>query len=89
MDKLGSLTLKNNPCASEEYPSYVVAHLPNLVYIDYRRITEDESREAISLHRCVQSMIYHTLVIVRCNANFRPLLCERKAKKNLNKKSKY
>ena len=42
---LNTLNLSGNPfCEDENYKQYVVAHLPSMVYLDYRLI-DDATRE--------------------------------------------
>lgn len=40
---LQMLALKGNPIScSESYHSFVITHIPSLVYLDYKRIMEEE-----------------------------------------------
>lgn len=50
---LRSLSLAGNPLCSEDgYQIYVIAYIPQLRYLDYRRISSDNVRFATSAWLC-------------------------------------
>lgn len=48
--ELKSLNFAGNPCASEDFRSYVIAFIPQLVYYEYKLITPQEIQIARDLH---------------------------------------
>ncbi|XP_066939133.1 dynein regulatory complex subunit 3-like [Macrobrachium rosenbergii] len=51
LGELSSLSLSSNPLCDERYPEYVLAHLPNLAYLDHRRLTAAEHSSALSAYK--------------------------------------
>ncbi|NXN37991.1 DRC3 protein, partial [Rhinoptilus africanus] len=50
--KLRSLNLRGNPlCDDEQYMLFVVAHLPDLVYLDYKRVSDTTREVALLKHQ--------------------------------------
>ncbi|EGD78774.1 hypothetical protein PTSG_11782 [Salpingoeca rosetta] len=57
--KLQCLNLAGNPlCDDEQYEAYVVAHLPKLKFLDYRRVAEDTRRAALITYQDKLEVIY-------------------------------
>ena len=52
LPKLRMLNLAGNPMSKEpDYKSYVLSHVKDLVYLDYRRVTKDAQAAAIEAHQ--------------------------------------
>ncbi|NXN60621.1 DRC3 protein, partial [Rynchops niger] len=50
--KLRTLNLRGNPlCDDEQYMLFVVAHLPDLVYLDYKRVSDTTREVAVSKYQ--------------------------------------
>lgn len=50
-NNLKSLNMEGNPCTNdEEYLDYLIAYIPQLVYLQYKMITEDQRRRSIDKH---------------------------------------
>ncbi|KAK7063195.1 hypothetical protein SK128_025514 [Halocaridina rubra] len=57
LNVLSSLTLSSNPLCDDRYPQYILAHLPNLAYLDHRRLTPDEHSAALHAFRSVMNTV--------------------------------
>ncbi|XP_071534054.1 dynein regulatory complex subunit 3-like isoform X1 [Panulirus ornatus] len=51
LGQLASLSLAHNPLCDARYPAYVLAHLPNLAYLDHRRVTPEDHAKATDQYR--------------------------------------
>lgn len=48
--ELKSLNFAGNPCVNEDFRSYVIAFIPQLIYYEYKLITPEEIHVARNLH---------------------------------------
>lgn len=69
-EKLNTLTLSGNPfCKLEEYYKYTIAHLPSLVYVDYRLIDNVKREEAIEFYRdSIDELVHDEAIFKRKKA---------------------
>lgn len=50
--KLHLVNLAGNPiCSNPEYRSYVLSHISNLTYLDYRRVNAQDVQLALEQHQ--------------------------------------
>ncbi|XP_042214742.1 dynein regulatory complex subunit 3-like isoform X2 [Homarus americanus] len=54
---LASLNLANNPLCDHRYPDYVLAHLPDLAYLDHRRLTPQDHAHAAQQYKSVVAVV--------------------------------
>lgn len=63
---LNTLNLNGNPfCKQDEYHSYTIAHLPSLVYLDYRLIDGVKREEAMEKYRDSIDELVHDEAIAK------------------------
>lgn len=67
--KLRTLNLTGNPfCEEEQYVLFVVAHIPDLVYLDFKRVSDTTVSMSASLSREIGHQIAeHLLCWYACN----------------------
>ena len=75
--KLRLVNLGGNPiAASPDYRSYVLSHIKDLTYLDYRRLNAADVASAIEQHQ-VQIPVH--MLVVPCITQFRVLHKPKKA----------
>ena len=66
-ERLNTLTLGGNPFSKQdEYYKYAIAHLPNLVYLNYRLIDNVKREEAIEFyHDSIEELLHDEAIAKR------------------------
>ena len=66
-EKLNTLTLGGNPfCKQDDYDKYAIAHLPKLVYLNYRLIDNVKREEAVeSYHDSIEELLHDEAIVKR------------------------
>lgn len=64
---LNTLNVHGNPlCNQSEYHNYIVAHLPNLVYLDYRLVDNTKREDAIETYKdSIDELVHDEMVVER------------------------
>jgi len=64
-EKLNTLTLGGNPfCKTDEYYKYTIAHLPKLVYLNYRLIDDVKRDEAVeAYHDSIEALLHDEAIV--------------------------
>jgi len=64
---LNTLNVHGNPlCNQSEYHNYIVAHLPNLVYLDYRLVDNAKREDAIETYKdSIDELVHDEMVVER------------------------
>ncbi|XP_075928680.1 dynein regulatory complex subunit 3 isoform X2 [Petromyzon marinus] len=58
--RLSSLNLRGNPlCEDEQYKFYIAAYLPNLVYLDFRRLDDNTKEQAFQKYHYLIEELKH------------------------------
>ncbi|KAG7172898.1 Dynein regulatory complex subunit 3-like [Homarus americanus] len=61
---LASLNLANNPLCDHRYPDYVLAHLPDLAYLDHRRLTPQDHAHAAQQYKYAHVQLQSVVAVV-------------------------